>query len=390
MQTKQFARSVVLPLIETSIASVLLYAQCRSSTYNNLFENMYSHTYVGNTSRETNLRRSPLGPWGSHDYNAPMIFSSVPLAAPFTSSSSFLRRFASPPFSLRTLGILSVLLATLTLSAPSRAAKSGDEKKGSPKKDDVTESSNKTEPASGDVASEEIGATATGAGAATGASAAIVPGGPGNTIVFFEVGLRADLGTFKQTSEVGRRVDEEITDVKSLGPMFHFGALARISDRFRVGGAFGYGMNYKLVERPTAAEKDNDNFEPDEFRFGQLLTLDARLEFAQPLTPKIFLTVTPRLGVSVIQVGEDLREVTDELEGSHNISKPRLGFLGGADLGMRYQFTPWFGLRGTFGYAFSAQSYLNATRSGDTLDSDRSWSSSVSRLSGNIASEVSF
>lgn len=226
--------------------------------------------------------------------------------------------------------------------------------------------------------------------AGTNEPSAISPSGPGKTIVFIEGAVRSDLGTLKATESVGRLETEEVTDVKAVGPMFTFGLLTQIFKGIRVGGAVGYGMNLKLLERPTPEEEENEDFEPLEVRFGQQVTFDARVEFSHHLGDKFWLVVTPKGGVSIIQVGEDLRAATDDLEDSHNIRKPRMGMIVGGDVGARYQHNEWFGIRGTFGLAYWGQSYLKATRKGDAADSDRSLSSSASRMSWGLATEVSF
>lgn len=224
--------------------------------------------------------------------------------------------------------------------------------------------------------------------AATAAHAGTI--GPGNTIFFIEGGLRNDLGTFKTSEVVGRLENEEVTDVHALGPMFHFGFLTKIFGDFRAGAAIGYGMNATMKERPTAEEKDNPDFQPEEFRFGQLITGDLRVEYSKHLGDRFWLTLTPRGGLSIIQVGEDLRDETEALVDSHFVRKPRLGFVIGGDIGTRYQINEWFGARASFGLAYAAQSYLKATRNGDAADSDRSWSSSTSRMSWGLAAEASF
>lgn len=214
--------------------------------------------------------------------------------------------------------------------------------------------------------------------------------GPGKTIVFIEGAVRSDLGTLTEKETVGRLEEEIPMDVKAMGPMFTFGFLTQLFKNVRVGGAVGYGMNLKMVERPTPEQEENEDFEPQEVRFGQQITLDARVEFSPHLGDKFWLVVMPKGGISIIQVGEDLRVATDALEDSHNIRKPRMGVILGGDLGVRYQYNEWFGVRGTFGLAYWGQSYLKATRNGDAADSDRSLSSSASRMSWGLATEVSF
>jgi hypothetical protein len=227
-----------------------------------------------------------------------------------------------------------------------------------------------------------------GAGAPTGAAAAAV--GPGNTIIFFEGGVRSDVGTLLQRETVGRLETETLTDVKALGPMFHVGLLTKIFWQFRLGVGFGYGFNYTLKERQTPTEREQE-LEQQTYAIGQLYTIDGRLEFSQILGDGFFVLVTPRGGLSMIGVGEDLKALANELEGSHVVRQgPRMGFLIGGDVGVRYMLRPWFSLRLTGGYSYTHQSLLKATRRGDAADSDRSWRMMMARFGTNLALEASF
>lgn len=214
---------------------------------------------------------------------------------------------------------------------------------------------------------------------------------PGESIVFFDAGIRSDVGTSIRKDTVGRAsVTDDAEDIKSFGPLIHGGFLTSISDHFRVGGAFGYGFNYTLVERLTKEQKQNGN-EPDRTQVGQLITADMRLEWNQRLSGPIWLTVTPFGGVTMIAVGDDLKEATEALDGSHNVSKgPRLGFIAGAELGVRYQLSNWLGLKFGGAYGYTLQSLLKATRSGDVADSKRIWRFQASRLTGSVGVEASF
>lgn len=217
--------------------------------------------------------------------------------------------------------------------------------------------------------------------------------GPGNTIVFFDGGIRSDLGTLLQRDVVGRFEEEETFDVKSLGPMFHAGFLTKLFWKFRIGVGVGYGFNYTLKERLTKTEREQlgENEEVPTWTLGQLHTVDARLEFSQRLGDGFWLVVTPRGGLSMIAIGEDLKAETAQYEDSHVVRQgPRLGILAGGDIGFRYMLKQWFSLRLTGGYSYTLQSLLKANRRGDAADSDHVWRSSVARFGSNLALEASF
>lgn len=208
-----------------------------------------------------------------------------------------------------------------------------------------------------------------------------------SSIVFMDGGIRSDLGTLVRKETVGRLESEEITDVRAFGPLLHIGFMGSLSRHFRLGGAFGYGTNYTLVER---LEPDDES-DPDRFEMGQLLSADVRLEWSQHLTGPLFLVVTPRLGVTMISAGETLKNATNALESSHNVMKgPRLGFIAGANAGVRYHFEDWFSMQFAAGYGYTMQSLLRATRRGDVADSKHVWRTSASRLTGLMGLEAHF
>lgn len=314
-------------------------------------------------------------------------------SVPFTRASSRKRlaRWMSP---LIALALLSTSAASSAKDdkkkedgKAQKASKTSkeDEKEKAPKDDPAETSSTTTDEAS---ASASLSSGELSDEPLTGEAAAAH--GPGNTIIFFDGGIRAGNGTLLQRETVGRLEQEENTDVRSVGPMFHAGVLTKLFWQFRVGVAFGYGFNYALKERLTPQEREQEQ-EPQIWVLGQLHTVDARLEFSQRLGDGFFVVATPRGGLSMIGVGEDLKALTNELEGSHVVRQgPRLGILLGGDVGVRYMFRPWFSLRLTGGYSYTLQSLLKATRRGDAADSDRTWRSSMARFGSNLAMEASF
>lgn len=212
----------------------------------------------------------------------------------------------------------------------------------------------------------------------------------GRRLVFVDGGARQDLGTFDERIKRGPADDRTSTDVKSLGPMLHLGFLAPVSPSVRLGGAFGYGLNHRLTERLTKEERD-DNDEPERWQMGQLLSLDFRLEWSGQLGGPLSLLVTPQAGITGILAGGDLKQVSDDLDGSLNIWKgPRLGLLAGIDAGLRYQYNSWFSIKGAAGYLYTAQGLLHAAAKGEGGDTKQTWKTSGSRLVGLFALEAGF
>lgn len=301
------------------------------------------------------------------------------------------RRRRSPGGSLVCLALaLCFCTATATGSAFAKEKKKDKAEKKEADEEKAEEAPEKSaEPAaeSEETAEEEAASGEVELDSAPAASGVV---GPGNTIFFIDAGLRSDLGTLLQRDVVGRFEQEENFDVKSVGPLFHVGLLTKLFWQFRLGVGLGYGFNYTLKERLTQFEEEQEQ-EPQVWVLGQLHTVDLRLEFSQHLADAFWLVATPRGGLSMIAVGEDLKRETDQYEDSHVVRQgPRLGLVLGGDIGIRYMLTPWFSFRVTGGYAYTMQSLLKASRRGDAADSDHVWRTAGSRVQTSLGAEASF
>lgn len=208
------------------------------------------------------------------------------------------------------------------------------------------------------------------------------------TIFFFDGGLRHDLGTFVQKETVGRAaIVDDVTDIYALGPLFHVGLLFPIANRLRLGGAFGYGFNYTLIER----QKGQNNGDPQKTQLGQLITADIRLEWNPHLGGNFSLILAPIATLTAISAGGDLKDITNSLKDSHNTwSGPRLGWAAGGEAGVRYMYNTWLSFKVAAGYAYNMQGLLHATRNGDAADSKRVWRSSASRMTALLGLEAHF
>ena len=154
--------------------------------------------------------------------------------------------------------------------------------------------------------------------------------------------------------------------------------LSRLDDSWRLGGSFGYAGNYSVGGQDGS--------------LGQQLTLDFRVEWTGHLTGAFWLLGAPRIGVSTIIPAGILQDRIDQNQrfGFNTLSGPRLGFLIGGDVGVRYMVNNWFSLRGTVGYVYNMHFLINSTASGELVDASQSWTVSASRLSGNLGLEVAF
>ncbi len=207
-------------------------------------------------------------------------------------------------------------------------------------------------------------------------------------LFFVDGAFRHDSGRLAQRERKGRAEQEQNTDIKAFGPLFHFGALKKVGKYVGVGAAFGYGADYNLSERLSKEQRENDE-EPERYRMGQLLSLDARLEWSGHVSDKVAIAITPLAGITTVLAGGALRAATDAVDDSHFVG-PRLGFVVGGDLGVRYYFNHWFSLKGGVGFNYFVQQLLHAKARGETADSKVTWKVSASRMTGVLAFEASF
>lgn len=217
------------------------------------------------------------------------------------------------------------------------------------------------------------------------------PGEAASWMFFVNGGIRSDSGRSKAVDAIGDSEEEPESlnrDIKALGPLFHMGAIKKIGRSVGIGAAFGYGVNYNMRERLTKEQRQNDE-EPDRWQMGQLLSLDVRFEWSGHVTDKVAIAITPLAGITTIVSGGSLQEQTDTWKGSHAIG-PRLGFVVGGDLGLRYYVSRWFSFKGGVGFNYFVQQMLHAKRRGEIVNSKHTWSVSASRLNASLALEASF
>jgi len=206
----------------------------------------------------------------------------------------------------------------------------------------------------------------------------VPPAGPRPWLVFLEGGFHWDLGTFSRSENVGLNQNNNNDEINSLGPMVTLGVLSRVSDVWRVGGAFGYGGNWDL---------NNSNQ-----LLGQLLTADFRLEAGTQVADHFWLFAQPKVGLTSIIPGGILQDriTANQQFGFDTWSGPRWGFLIGADAGGRYMLNDWLSLRATVGYAWTMSFLLDSHASSPQVSASQTWQVQASRLSGNLGLEASF
>lgn len=210
------------------------------------------------------------------------------------------------------------------------------------------------------------------------------------TIMFFDMGFRSDISLLYTRTTVGRFQEQEDFDVKAFGPMLHVGILTKFFWKLRIGAALGYGFNYRMNERLTEFEEE-EQVEPESWVLGQIYTGDIRLEFSQELVDKLWLVATPRGGLQAVVPGEHLLREREAYEGAYNVRQgPQLGVIGGFEIGARYLLLDWLAVRASGSYDYYSQGLLKAKRKSDTVDYTALWRMSGARVGGNLGVEAVF
>lgn len=261
-----------------------------------------------------------------------------------------------------------------------------DETKEISKNDDAEAEPSSSEESNPDL--DHISASADTSGA--GGRLPVANGNMKPTIMFFDMGFRSDISLLYTRTTVGRFQEQEDFDVKSFGPMMHVGILTQFFWKLRIGAALGYGFNYKMTERLTEFEEE-EQIEPQTWILGQIYTGDIRLEFSQELVDKLWLVATPRGGLQAVVPGEHLRRERESYEGAYNVRQgPQLGIIGGFEIGARYLLLDWLAVRASGGYDYYSQGLLKAKRKSDTVNYTALWRMSGARVGGNLGVEAIF
>lgn len=204
------------------------------------------------------------------------------------------------------------------------------------------------------------------------------PGAALPSIAFLDFGFRFDLGTFSRRSVIANDVRSNIDSVRAFDPNLTLGFLVPVNESWRVGAAFGYGFNYD----PT-----NDGGV-----LGQLLVLDGRMEWNVAATSDLGVFLGPRVGLVGLIPGGELQEEIDQnqLFGYDTWNVPRIGFLVGADAGLRYRLTSLIYARASLGYAYTMMFLLDSQASAGGISASETWQIQASRLGGSLGVELAF
>lgn len=197
-------------------------------------------------------------------------------------------------------------------------------------------------------------------------------------LAYLDFGFRWDSGNFSRDESVGQNQQNQDTGVDAWGPMIHAALLGQLSDKWRLGGAFGYGGTYDLNNDGTV--------------LGQLLTLDMRAELTSHMAGRFWLLIEPRAGLSIILPSGFMQERIDANQrfGFDTMSGPRFGFLAGGALGARYMATSWFSVRATVSYEYTMHFLLNTQADGELVTASQKWVVGASRLGGSLGVEAAF
>lgn len=124
--------------------------------------------------------------------------------------------------------------------------------------------------------------------------------------------------------------------------------LLELSDKLRVGSTLDY---YGIYGSKTKCDRDDcSDFEPDRYEFGRLIEFYGRFEYRIRAAEKAHVLLGGVVGFPVLFATGDFREDINSLrdQGASVLGVPRVGYLLGPNLGVRYQYTDYLAFRADF------------------------------------------
>lgn len=140
--------------------------------------------------------------------------------------------------------------------------------------------------------------------------------------------------------------------------------LLQLSDRIRVGSTVDYYGTYSSATKCDRENRDDcSEFEPNFYEFGKLMEFYGRFEYRVPATDQFDLILGTVFGLPILFPSGDFREEIDGLreEGANVLTLPRVGYLLGPDVGLRWKYNEHLAVRGDFIVKWE-QMFLFSTR----------------------------
>ena len=203
--------------------------------------------------------------------------------------------------------------------------------------------------------------------------------------------LYVDSGTqsIRRVNSGGGDLIEGDTDVSNDGMLLGanvglaFSLLHELEPRIWFGGSLRLLGAY-------AYKPDRDG--ADAIELGQLLELAPELQYLLPITDQLGVAFSAELGLALLFPSGDLdrRIQTLDAQGFNVTGLPRLGIVGGPQIGLRYAYNAWLAARADIGYLWEKLFLVDASAESGGLRGEESWDVSWTRLRLHVGAELLF
>ena len=168
--------------------------------------------------------------------------------------------------------------------------------------------------------------------------------------------------------------------------------LKPLGKKLRVGGGFRYYGTYSLIDEVPDDTPEDELPEPQEF--GSWMDFYGQFEWATPILKKqpLELVVGAQMGMILYFPGGALDEEITRLQ-DQNVgvwSTPRLGFLFGPQIGVRYRIIDMLSVRFDLGMRYNRVVIFSTAEEVDGVAFEKDWALNVLRYDGSLGVEVNF
>lgn len=173
---------------------------------------------------------------------------------------------------------------------------------------------------------------------------------------------------------------------------FSLWGLKDLSQKLRAGGGLRYYGTYSLVDDVPEDTPEDEQPEPEEF--GTWMELYGQVEWHTPLAMegKLELVLGAQLGATLLFPGGAFEAEIDRLK-EQNVgvwSAPRLGFLFGPQVGVRYQLIELVAIRLDAGMRYNRVFLFSTAEEVDGIAFEKTWDLNILRYDANLGVEVNF
>ena len=168
--------------------------------------------------------------------------------------------------------------------------------------------------------------------------------------------------------------------------------LYKATESLRVGGGVRYYGTYSLLDEVPEDTREEDLPEPEEF--GDWLELYGQVEWHTPLVASGAMEFVLGAQAGVIEffpggaLEEEIRRLQEQNAGVWDA--PRLGFMFGPQVGVRYQALELLALRLDLGVRYNRVFLFSTSEEVDGVAFSKQWSLNVLRYAASLGAEVTF